>query len=253
VVKVNIKIKDYLCNEREEMPKWLAEYKLNRRINFKEVLQSRIVFYPGSQFDGQPIKTFNQAHYAHLFVYADYGVGEQRTVAEFNKNHSFKGYHILANFPIKQSDIVSRGWVSHANLSKEEFHWMEGFCAPPFGRMIILERDDEFDETHGSKRFAVLFFGADGAATYDALFGNKYCVPDVLILQDHGFGGNYDRIGFGCDGTMHKVAKTTGVFPKYILKSDNSWIWDGYDELENVHFVLGGQWKNRRYLYIRNQ
>lgn len=250
---MKIEIKDYLFAKREAMPKWLAEYKPNCKINFKDVLLSRIVFYPGSRFDGQPIKTFNQAHYAHLFVYADYGVDENQTVDEFNQSHSFKGYHILANFPINQSDIVPRGWVSHFPLSNNALRDMRGFGFPSFGRMIVLERDDEFDDTHGSKRFAVLFFGADGAATYDALFGNKYCALEVLIIQDHGFGGNYDHIGFSCGGTMHKVAKATGVFPKYILKSENSCIWDRYDEVENVKSVIGGVWKNRRYLYVRKQ
>ena len=252
---MKIQIKDYLFTKREAMPKWLAEFKPNSKINFKDVLLSRIVFYPGSRFDGQPIKTFNQAHYAHLFVYTDYGVDEQQTVDEFNQSHSFKGYHILANFPIKQSDIVPRGWESHVTLSNDAFCAMKNSIADgnPFGRMIVLERDDEYDDTHGSKRFAVLFFSADGAATYDALFGNKYCPLEVLIIQDHGFGGNYDHIGFSCGGTMHKVAKATGVFPKYILISDNSLIWDGYDKVEDVNFVIGGMWRNRRYLYVRKQ
>ena len=62
-----------------------------------------------------------------------------------------------------------------------------------------MERKPEYDEAHGPKRLAIIFLFADGIASYDALFcqSRNKCEPFGVLLQDHGFGGNYDKFGMG--------------------------------------------------------
>lgn len=40
----------------------------------------------------------------------------------------------------------------------------------PYGFLEVLERDAELGPEHGAARLAIIFLGADGHATYDALF-----------------------------------------------------------------------------------
>ena len=46
-----------------------------------------------------------------------------------------------------------------------------------FGFLKIYERDESLGEEHGAERFAVLFFGGDAIALYDAIFGNTNAKP----------------------------------------------------------------------------
>ena len=69
----------------------------------------------------------------------------------------------------------------------------------------ILQRESGLNDAHGPSRLAILFLGADAIATYDALFcqGDGTRSPYVVVLQDHGFGGNYDSFGEG--GTLEQA------------------------------------------------
>ena len=99
----------------------------------------------------------------------------------------------------------------------------------PYGFIEIFGRTRDYDDSHGAARFAVLFLAADGHATYDALFcqGNGLAPPQYMVLQDHGFGGNYSP--FGARGLTHRIAKACGAFPEFMLKAESTEIWRGYD------------------------
>jgi len=117
----------------------------------------------------------------------------------------------------------------------------------PFAFMCIFERDTDFTEEHGTKRFSVIFSFADGIATYDAIFGNNNAkAPFIVVLQDHGFGGNYDTFGQG--GLMEKIAQKTNVYPDIIMVADNTEIWNGYKKVD-CNSVHGGAANFIRSLY----
>ena len=60
-------------------------------------------------------------------------------------------------------------------------------AADPWGMLAILQRDEEFDDQHGPQRIAILFLGADGVATYDALFCQAQSHPlfATTAVQDN--------------------------------------------------------------------
>ncbi len=58
----------------EHLPQWLSKCRPSRRIAMADFLASRVVFYPGSGTDGQPVEFFGSRHAAHCFVLADYGI-----------------------------------------------------------------------------------------------------------------------------------------------------------------------------------
>ena len=78
---------EYLKGIREPMPHWLAVYEKGQGLNVRDFLRSRVVFYPGSGFDGQPIQLFGGSHASHCFIYADYVREQQDVSAELADPH----------------------------------------------------------------------------------------------------------------------------------------------------------------------
>ncbi|MBI3147470.1 MAG: hypothetical protein HYZ17_03035 [Betaproteobacteria bacterium] len=247
---------EYLREKREAMPDWLAQFTNGNAFPRQAFLSSRIVYYPGSGTDGHPVKLFGSAHAAHCFVYVDYG----RTQAELEKTlehpeHGFLGYHRLARVPLRESDLVPNGWRSH--LAPDELNIASALnfasvADAPFGFLEVLERNPDLAEEHGAKRLAILFLGADGIASYDALFcqGHEQRPPFAVVLVDHGFGGNYER--FGRDGLLERIAQRCGVFPEFLLVAEYTQAWTGFERVPAVERDRGGMHNERRYLFAQN-
>ena len=240
----------------EAVPEWLANHTPGKKIDIQEVLKSRLLYYPGSGDDGQPVKTFGETHSVHLFLYVDYLLTRERLVHNLAKR-GFTGYHPLDRVEISESDLVPNGWKQHVRLTEEKQRIMRMFVkedVKPYCLMEIYERDADRDETHGSSRFAVIFLCGDGIASYDAIFCNEASnvpAPFVLALQDHGFGCNYDR--FGAGGLMEEVALRTGVYPKYMMVAEHTMPWKGYGQIPNQTPIPGGMHQFLRSMYQRNQ
>lgn len=69
----NVLLSECLKDDFETLPSYLKEFKKGDKIDFKELLKSRIVYNPGAGTEGSPIRVFNTAHAAHFYIYVDYG------------------------------------------------------------------------------------------------------------------------------------------------------------------------------------
>ena len=230
-----MRIREALAGYQENMPEWLRNYVPGRKVNIQEILKGRVVYYPGSRDDGEPVHVFNQAKFAHLFVYVDYGLPEHE-LRSMLTDDAFWGYRILDIRNYSEKDLCPNGWRPHYHPTREETEWVKNwvndFNAKPFCLLAVLERKSSFGEDHGAERFAILFLMADGIATYDALFANRGRAPDVLVVQDHGFGGNYNY--FGREGHLARIARETDTLPDLILCNVIENVWDGYDIYRHV-------------------
>ena len=70
--------------------------------------------------------------------------------------------------------------------------------------------------------------------------------PFGVLIQDHGFGGNYDRFGPG--GLLEQIALGVEARPELLLAPSGS-AWNGYDAIEGVDPDVGGMWSNDRLLH----
>ncbi len=108
----------------------------------------------------------------------------------------------------------------------------------PYARHVVLER--KADRHEGAERIAVLFLGADGHATFEAVFANRNATNLFgFLLQEHGFGGNYDRWGKG--GLCDKIMQRSKVFPKFVLtdaeecpRHADGDLYDGYQKIHGL-------------------
>lgn len=235
-------IKTYLFEKyKEDMPGWLAEYRSGDSFQREAFFASRLVYYPGYMDDGQPVKLFGGAHAAHVFVYADYGVTRDQLIERLQTDETrFRGYTTFDRVDLNESDIVPAGWrptLSESRLGSSHTSMREG---APYGFLEVLTRDSRHDEGHGPPRLAILFLGADGVATYDALFCQKESrsVPFAMLLQ-------------GQRGLLHELASKAGVLPHLMLAENNDAVWDEYELVEGVDWDVGGMHANRRYLCQR--
>lgn len=214
--------------------------------------QSPVVFYPGFGSDGHPVKFFNSRHLATSFVYADYLMTEEDVKVDLDKptkeyNGHFRGYHSVERIKLTQADLTPDGWQPHVPSPSD--NWARPRIKP-YGFLEVMERDAGLDDSHGAQRLSILFLGADGHATYDALFcqaGQR--PPYAIALHDHGFGGNYDR--FGADGLLERIAMRSRTFPEFLLVASGTKPWDGYQLVPEVKGSRGGMHGKLHHLYRR--
>jgi hypothetical protein len=241
--------------DKELMPDWLAAHAPGRRPSVDDVLRARVVFYPGSGYDGSPVRFFGSRNLAHTFIYADYGVGRagvERALVE----RSFRGYQQLDRVELTAVDL--RVHKVRYHLAPDDIDRQSRFVVnsmkprgAPFGFIEVLERTAAAGDAHGPARLAILFLYADGHAAYDGLFCQDWSIPPyAVVIQDHGFGGNYSS--FGADGLMHRIATRTGRLPRYLWCADpQSRPWHCYEQVPGIPAERGGMHGMLRTLYER--
>jgi len=176
-------------------------------------------------------------------VYADYGLTQDKLEQQLeDPRHGFRGYHTLARLQLSEHDLVSGRFNPHATAANS-----------PFGFLEVLERDAGLDDNHGARRLAIVFLGADGIASYDALFCLEHsgAPPFAVLLQDHGMGGNYNL--FGRDGLLCDIASRCNVLPEFLLVADNTDPWIGFSQIEGIKPDMGGMHAHKRYLLKREE
>ena len=233
---------EYLNKKYAEVtPAWLKSYKKGQALPLAEFVHSRIVYYPGSGIDWHPIEVFGGSCSAHCFIYVDYLMPEDEVIGNLQGEYGLAGYHILDSVRISETNL--RQVVSlkrHYLTPEEQQHAAEGTrgfrgadAPAPYARLVVLERDSS--QSEGAERLAVLFLGADGHATFEAIFANGNA-PDLFgfLLQEHGWGCNYDR--WGRDGLCDKIMQRSNVFPKVILSEREEWLYDGYEKVYELTF-----------------
>ena len=243
-------IVEILRRDPEPLPQWLTNQS-PPRFNRETFFASRTVYYPGSGDDGQPVKLCAQSHAAHSFIYVDQAVDWDTLCNRLNDpEKGFRGYEIADHEPVSEHELRPGGWTPHvtADGARNASRFRDSFVQP-FGRFVALDRQGD-DEGHGPRRLAILFIGGDGIASYDALYCQKDGTPPpfLTVVQDHGFGGNWDTFGRG--GLLERIARRRSVLPRFILLADNSEPWQGYLDTQATA-ALGGSAAQPRRLFRR--
>lgn len=242
-------MKQYLTGMKETVPAWLANYQSGDKPAFSEVCGGRVVYYPGAGDDGQPVHLFAGTQSAHVFLYVDYLLKKEELLQQLDES-GFAGYHVLGMVEYSEHDLTPNRWRPHLTMDEVRNANPNRFAhAEPYCLLKVFERDGGLDDAHGAERFAVIFLCGDGIASYDAIFGGKNVPPPfAVVLQDHGFGGNYDK--FGAGGLMEKIAERSHCYPEYLLvATEGTEQWNGFEALPGLSAVKGGMHHSVRKLY----
>lgn len=243
-----------LREDSEPEPAWLFSYHLGT-FPREEFFGSRTVYYPGSGEDGHPLKLFGGTHSAHCFVFADYGQSKayvEDQLSDAGHPGHPKGYRPREVLTLKESDLRPNGWVPHLDFAKHGLV-LNSFATTrppggPFCLFAVLERKPAFGADHGPLRIAILALGADGIAAFDALWAQSDSGPPpyAIVLQDHGFGGNWTRFG-GASSPLWRLARVHP--PSWLLVAQNTKPWPGYTCVSSLD--PGGMHAHPRALFKR--
>jgi len=252
-----MELQEYLADFGEPVPAWLENFKPGDPFSRREFFASRVVYYPGAGNDGHPVKLFGSTHTAHCFVYPDYMLSREQIAKSLEDPiQGFLGYKSLARIELAESDVTPNGWTPHLEPGDqpETPHQVAQNKITPFAFLEVLAREEGLTDDHGAKRLAILFIGSDGIATYDAMFcqHDGTLPPFAVLVQDHGFGDNYDKFGSG--GLLERLALRCQALPKWLLvavKDNTNKAWQGYRQIDNVECERGGMHRNQRFLFER--
>ena len=177
----------YLKDYREEEPEWIARYLHGEEITFKDIMSSRIGYYPGYytklECDGSLIKVGCKSHSVHSFLYVDYQVTRNKLEEQIAEKNSFYGYHLVGRIEWKELDIMPSG--RHQILKP-----IRNIQETPYCFSIILERDEDKDDTWGAEHFAVTFLFGRGTDVYYWIIRKEYLkAPWIFILNERYYKG----------------------------------------------------------------
>ena len=245
-----VSLADVLKRDSEPLPGWLCSESPSFSMN--DFFGSRTLYYPGSGYDGQPVCLCARTRAVHAFVYVDYLV-KQEKIIEWVPN-AWEGYTVEYTEIVAEGTLWPGGFAQHVSSVDRLGKSNEIDAAKPFVLFVVLSRNNDagYDETHGPERFAVLFIGRDGFATFKALYcqGDGTAAPFLVVIQDHGMGGNWENeFGFGQGGMLENIAQACNQRPRWLLVGEQTCPWGDYNDVGAAP-EPGGQHEIPRSLYM---
>ena len=211
------------------------------------------LYYPGAGTDFSPFYIFGLQTNLKCAYYTDY---YDRFADQIL--HLGQGGYMRVNNSLRQNqgglwpkimdhyhDVVGAGILTPQDFGTQD--WQEFFLGnfftdggPAHGvccSFVDLSlRGELVGENVIGSRSSVRFnyLGTDGIGTAPILLRNGI-IPDVLVLQDHGLGGNYSHFGYweGKENTFYDLFK--GNLPNYLFtEPDSHYLWPGYEQVTDV-------------------
>lgn len=170
----------------QSLPTWLEPLQ-TEPLPIRDLLAGS-VYYPACGFDGDPVKYFASSFQS--FVYVDYGYKRSEVESELGK---FTGYRVISvrdvtpgDFGVSDISTLRKGTKSEKITT--EFGEEEWFCS-----WSVHERLDEYGDSHGPKRFSMLYSNSDGVAFFRSIYWSNQASPAMIaiIQPGTGFGGNW--------------------------------------------------------------
>ncbi len=207
-----------LAQDHVSIPDWLMREPKLDQDTAQAFRSSRLAFYPGSGSDGQDLRLFGGSGAAHCFVHADY----DRDDCGGNP----LGYEVAVQQPLSRADLKN---IFGFDLGRR-FAPRDGLGAGQTlagGLWTVFRRNHPGGDLHGATVLAMLFLRAEAVWTYWNLWTRRQAAPYAVVLQDHGFGGNWARFG-GEGSPMHQRMVEAGALPEYLLVGENTIPWPEY-------------------------
>ena len=224
----------YLSNYREEEPEYIAQYLHGEQITFKDIMSSRVGYYAGyyqrCNCDGTLIKVGNKSHSVHSFFYAD-TVKREELENQIAKEDSFRGYHPVGQIEWQESDIMPSG--QHPILKP-----IRNIQETPYCFSLVMERDEDKDDTWGAEHFIVTFLFGNSINIYYWLFRKEYTKAPWLIILNEGYKGT----------VFERDIQRSRCYPQFAIFAHNNIIWEGYEKVEDAYPVFD-EFRKSRDLY----
>ena len=175
-------------------PRWMTDLSSttmkNKPFSIHELLRDSL-YYPGSGFDGNPIK--HLAGNILSFIYVDCGHSRAEFMEDLEKP-GVLGYELIGQpRSITEQELTPHGWPPDPPTLKYGDHsHLADLIKEPFCEWVVFQRSADVPPGHGPYRFSLLYLCADGVAAFRALYvANNIAPKSVAVIQPgHGFGRN---------------------------------------------------------------
>lgn len=237
-------LNEVLDQTRENYPQWLQDAEGLNEETLANFLSCKVVYYPGAGCDGRALAIFGQPHSAHCFVHIDLTKTSQEIRGQLEPNHPD---HCAGYTPVFQSTVTADELIHLLRLDMvHPFPGQENGLQSAL--WTILARDQDRSEEHGPERLAFLHIQAEAVWACRNIWANPGQEPFAVVLQDSGFGGNWDRFG-GADAPLFRMAQET-MLPEYLLVAKHTDEWPNYEAVsEWTHRVDGNN--NRLFRQVK--
>jgi hypothetical protein len=213
----------------------------------------KTIYYPGSGTDYSVMELF--AEYAEVsnIYYADYGEEMKGYgLATFSNidyleecELPFCNYYMKDLVVLNPQDLNKNSWLDFwpDNLESKKFGKPEN----GWGASVKMKCHSDW--------FSFIYLGTEGIQTAEVLLSNNIFL-DVVVLQEHGCGGNWSHFGGANSPLYHTMQEH---LPEYILMEpdSNTEIWPGYIQVTEPYLPPLGrarpQHANARALFRKQE
>lgn len=244
---------EYLSGRPDSFPDWLD--KLDEEdYNLKNFFRSRTVFYPGAGRDGHPLAIFNPSHSVHCYFFVDQSYSTENLEEEIgnpptgytvilDRQYSAKDLRRESIYPLSKAGLCQFSTPPKMNADHSARSYrsrndsiLSAVDSNSAVRLRVYEREPEYDESHGARRFAIFCLGMEARTAYEWFYGIMFSgnPPYAILLQDHG----NEKFG-NSNGRLHRAALDSGL-PEFLIIADNTSKWKEYVAVPNVVSDRGG-------------
>ena len=182
-----------------DVPEWLSalsEESIEHDPFPLECLLQDSLYYPGSGFDGNPVKYLGGNILS--FIYADYGETRKKYM-DVMRNPGFKGYQSIGTRSVEEGEL-GPGLDPHYWDPEWFIHFSDynpnHEIQTPFYEWSVWEREEDCPITHGPERFSFLYLCAEGVAAFRNLYVRNSIVPKAIAINRAGTGSGGNWINF---------------------------------------------------------
>lgn len=207
--------------------------------------KGHILYYPGAGTDYGPLEYFAIEFESELPLgaafYVDYLAREVEIKSMFRKMPHLNEARCVQTEKLKSTYLHQSSWTKYW---PENHPLSRGFANPRKAYAITSELSFEDQQP---LRFH--FFRTEAVQTYENLLAIDI-IPSIVVIQDHGFGGNWTR--FGGANEMFRLALQYRSMPEFLLVADNSEAWPGYVAMSRPLRLRGQMHDHVRTVYRRD-
>ena len=193
-----------------------------------------VLYYPGAGMDYGPLQHFALNLDLAVAVYVDYLIRPEM-IRDMLRSIT----PIVPELQrVSPRDLGCRAWADF--WPGEERSLMFARPSRAFGVQCDLQ-------IHPGRSTRLIYLATEGHQTFGRLLGTAL-QPDLVVLQDHGFGGNWRD--FGGTSPMYRMACAASALPPLLFSAgENTRVWPGYEAISEPTLLAGQMHDYRRTLY----
>lgn len=193
-----------------------------------------VLYYPGAGTDYGPLQHFALNMDLAVAVYVDYLI-KPDMIHDMLRRLSATTHELQRVSP---RDLACHAWADFWPDDSRSLLFAKPSHA--FGFMCDLQ-------IHPERSTRLIYLATEGHKTYQNLLGTRL-QPDLVVLQDHGFGGNWRD--FGGFSPMYRMARAASALPPLLFSAgENTRVWPGYQAIGEPVLLRGQMHQYERRLY----